>query len=904
LGIEYTTNRNVAAKQRESFNRPIKEARSRVANSSALDRKAAVVDLRKVIRKANTLKGERRLKRIRATRTHGAIPMALRVDGDLTCDRSQWLAEAEKFGRSRFGDAFNGAEAQTRRLAALASSSKCYTLDGQLPPTLDLFEVLQGRSLMKDGKAAGNDEVPPEVYKALPFIVVVRICHLFQQRQKQVDIGEPPFWKLIDYIGLPKTSRADSLDLYRWIGKLDCFSKWYLRSLLPSVRARLRPAVLCSFGFKPGLCCDDLVSILRQVLFLASRWGKRVVLGSLDVAVAFDSIDHDMLCTALLKRGLHPQQVCCLLRELSGMMAQISIAGAGSTARFPLERGGKQGGVETPDEFNILVEVILEPLANSWAARGFGFAMDNSVHINHLVWCDNIYIVSSDEKQFEVMAQELTDAIYEYRLSWKPSSLECLRIGMAGGPGLDVQVKTGEGTHISFKNVEMMVVLGTALDARGSTNSSVNHRLAKGDSNLWSNSSAFFGLGSVSSKFKSWCSGPASSASFGACSWHLSKNVLIKIKRWEYQCLRRLFRFKRKPEEGREAFNMRTSKRIYDWSVKFKCRLLHHRVLIAVFQSSWREGVSMSGMPPHLQTLRRTRNRLWWDGVKDESVLTRTHHDMKRAAKGPLTEWEDALVLVFGSSWRNIRNDCANEIEWSSHMPHFVNELCKLWGLPRMANQADARSTVALARIRNEANEANEKSLLTHSDMPASHCDTDVDTYGWHYECHACIFVVDCKPLQEVVCGHSPLKGDSLRPVLRRITNNLAAILAVKWSPPAAWGDPILWRRRDHNIMADFLANWTMNEQRSWVEHLDWPFDAGTYHSCNLVVHSVGGSRTNCSAAAWVVEAAVLLESEWIYRPIARGGTFMTPAVSSFAAESIALECCTAFVKEFVEKHR
>ena len=76
-----------------------------------------------------------------------------------------------------------------------------------------------------------------------------------------------------------------------------------------------------------------------------------------------------------------------------------------------------------------------------------------------------------------------------------------------------------------------------------------------------------------------------------------------------------------------------------------------------------------------------------------------------------------------------------------------------------MANQADARSTVALAWIRNQANESSEKSLLAYSDMPASHCHTDVDTYGWYYECHACIFGVDCKPLQEVVCGHSPVEG-------------------------------------------------------------------------------------------------------------------------------------------------
>ena len=111
-----------------------------------------------------------------------------------------------------------------------------------------------------------------------------------------------------------------------------------------------------------------------------------------------------------------------------------------------------------------------------------------------------------------------------------------------------------------------------------------------------------------------------------------------------------LLRFKRKPEECQEAFNTRFPKRIYDRNVKFKCRLLLHRVLILAFQSSKRKRgfyVGYATASPDIEM--RTRNRLWWDGVKDESGRTQTQHDMKRAAKEPLTEWDDALVLVFGS---------------------------------------------------------------------------------------------------------------------------------------------------------------------------------------------------------------------------------------------------------------
>ena len=151
---------------------------------------------------------------------------------------------------------------------------------------------------MKDKTAGGDDGIPPEVYKAVPFIDVQSIGRLFKERQKGTVTEGPPNWKLINYIGLPKGVRADSLDLYRWI--------------------------------------------VRQVLFLASRWGRSLLVGALDVAIAFDSIDHGKLSNALLQRRLHHEQVRCLLRELTGMMANSSSAGAGTTGRFLIEKGGKQ----------------------------------------------------------------------------------------------------------------------------------------------------------------------------------------------------------------------------------------------------------------------------------------------------------------------------------------------------------------------------------------------------------------------------------------------------------------------------------------------------------------------------------------------------------------------------------
>ena len=73
------------------------------------------------------------------------------------------------------------------------------------------------------------------------------------------------------------------------------------------------------------------------------------------------------------------------------MTCDIELPGAGHSECFPLEQGGKQGGVETPEVFNIMVEAALESTTLSWEQRGMGFHFPGHAHdtpITHLVWSE------------------------------------------------------------------------------------------------------------------------------------------------------------------------------------------------------------------------------------------------------------------------------------------------------------------------------------------------------------------------------------------------------------------------------------------------------------------------------------------------------------------------------------
>ena len=269
------------------------------------------------------------------------------------------------------------------------------------------------------------------------------------------------------------------------------------------MQCSLRDTLVCTYGFKPGRSCDDISSVVRQALFLADRWGLPLILGTADIATAFDCMTHESMTKCLLRRGVHPQLVRAILREVSGMSGNIFLPGAGLSESFPFQCGGKQGGVETPEVFNIMMEYALEPLVANWKSRLFGFALgpldENPLRLTHLIWADNILLFSNDLAEFETMAQEVTDAVYDLGFAWKPTSMECMLCGSLRLTPLLAAPEVHADGPVLFNVVNQMIILGVLYDAGGSTGASVEYRLQKGGACFWKNFKTLSGPGSVHS---------------------------------------------------------------------------------------------------------------------------------------------------------------------------------------------------------------------------------------------------------------------------------------------------------------------------------------------------------------------------------------------------------------------
>ena len=214
--------------------------------------------------------------------------------------------------------------------------------------------------------------------------------------------------------------------------------------------------------------------------------------------------------------------------------------------------------------------------------------------------------------------------------------------------------------------------------------------------------------------------------------------------------------------------------------------------------------------------------------------------------------------------------------------PAFEKLICEKWGFvtaePR--SHAELRDGLAAKRQRVAVHH------IKH--MPTAHGERAPETTSESVPGRFSI-IVDCLPLAAVVNGQTSLANPSLEPVFGRITRNLFAMLDRGWKPSRDIDDAIVWQPREFNKMADFLVNYTMDERKSWAKV--FPERADVSPEANFLVHADGGTREGrCSAAAWCIEAVHVRGQTQARSVVLIAGTFISDPVSSFLAETIALD--------------
>ena len=197
-------------------------------------------------------------------------------------------------------------------------------------------EVKNALSKMKNGKAAGPDEIPAEAWKALGDEGVDLLCDLMEKLYDQEVI--PKEWRSSITVPIFK-GKGDVQDCsnYRGIKLISHTMKLWERVIDSRLREEANVA-LEQFGFMPGRGTTDAMFALRQLAERYREGQKALHMVFIDLEKAYDRIPRQEVWRSLREKMV-PEKYVRLIKEMyRGVRTKVR-SSVGVTESFGVEVG-------------------------------------------------------------------------------------------------------------------------------------------------------------------------------------------------------------------------------------------------------------------------------------------------------------------------------------------------------------------------------------------------------------------------------------------------------------------------------------------------------------------------------------------------------------------------------------
>ena len=324
-----------------------------------------------------------------------------------------------------------------------------------------LDEYRKVKSTLKLGKAAGPDDIPPEVFKSCDFD---EICLDFCNKAL-MENDKPDMWSYMNIIPVPKSGDLSNTNNYRGISLICIIAKIYNRLILNRIRSAIDPKLRYNQnGFRPNRTTVAQILALRRIIEGVKANNLPAIITFIDFKKAFDSIHRGKMLRILKAYGIPPN----LLRAIGAMYTNTRakvISPDGETELFDITAGVLQGDTLAPFLFVIVLDYALRK-AMAGKEEELGFTITPRKSRRHpkdfladLDFADDIALLSDEMEQ----AQQLLSNVES----------ECQKVGLGlNGPktkflAYNIVVKqplhTNDGTVLEQK--DDMKYLGSMVDS-------------------------------------------------------------------------------------------------------------------------------------------------------------------------------------------------------------------------------------------------------------------------------------------------------------------------------------------------------------------------------------------------------------------------------------------------------
>jgi hypothetical protein len=369
-----------------------------------------------------------------------------------------------------YGAIFNPPPAE--RAAAKEERQRCMTTARDLAvdngrPMVSRTRLDAALAKLKRGKGSG-DGVTAEMLQALPETARNALAINLTERCSKLDF--PPDW-CASFISLvPKVVGVTSLAGFRPVAGLVTMRKllgYIWLASLPQIRF-----FSIQTAFVPGSHADTGPFLLNRASELAREWRYTLAICQVDIHKAFDHVCHAACFTAMRRKNISPYSIGLIAALWD---ATTVVVGLGHSVSDPIgmSRGLPQGAPESPMVFTLLIDLVLESVAEKWKSNGWGFSVD-SFYVSGIAYADDIVLVAHTAEHLQEMAADVA------------RELRAVGLGIGAAKTHWTSTPTQEGAHL---NVEGSLVawepaitfVGTVIDLSGTCGPAMAYRMAQAD---------------------------------------------------------------------------------------------------------------------------------------------------------------------------------------------------------------------------------------------------------------------------------------------------------------------------------------------------------------------------------------------------------------------------------------
>ena len=314
---------------------------------------------------------------------------------------------------------------------------------------------------IKDGKAAGLDEIPPEVWKSRQFDdIMLRHCNAVNN-QNQIDT-----WTKGCIFPFPKKGDLGLAKNYRGITLTSTAAKIYnalLRNrIVPQIDKILRKN---QNGFRRNRS-------IRRILEGVRAKNLQTTLLFVDFTKAFDSIHRGKMEQVLLAYGL-PEGTVAAIKILYRNTKVKARSPDGDTEYFDILAGVQQGDTRAPCFFIICLDYVLRTSIDNIRENGFELTKKRSSRypaktITDADYTDDIPLLANTPNQAETLLHSLERTAAGIGIHVNAHKTEFMCFNQKG------DISTLDGT--SLKLVDKFTYLGNSVS---STEKDIDTRLTK-----------------------------------------------------------------------------------------------------------------------------------------------------------------------------------------------------------------------------------------------------------------------------------------------------------------------------------------------------------------------------------------------------------------------------------------